>query len=159
MDIQIVGAWGELLGGVSGIIAAIGVIATLLYLARQIHQNTKSVQSSNFGTWIDATNALHPLLMQSTDFLEDALNDSRELTPSEWWSFHFGAVQAFYAWEAVFLFHKNGTVDDEYFESRMRTVQRTLRDRPGYKKWWNDWAVDLYDRRFVDYVNGMTGAN
>ena len=156
MDMQVLGAWGEFLGGIGGMVAAIGVIATLLYLARQIHQNTKSVQSSNFGTWIDATNALHPLLMQITDFHEEAANDARELTSSEWWAFHFGAVQAFYAWEAVFLFYKNGTVDDEYFESRMRTVHRTLRDRAGYKKWWDDWAVDLYDRRFVDYVNDMT---
>jgi len=149
MSIMELGALGEFVG-------SFAVVATLIYLAFQIKHNTKSVQSSNFGTWIDATNALHPLLMQSIDFHEDAANDARELTSSERWSFHYGAVQAFYAWEAVFLFYKNGTVDDEYFASRMRTVQRTLRDRPGYKRWWDDWAIDLYDRRFVDYVNDMT---
>ncbi len=32
MDIQIIGAWGELLGGIGGLVAAFGIIATLLYL-------------------------------------------------------------------------------------------------------------------------------
>jgi hypothetical protein len=45
MDIQTIGAWGEILGGVSGTVAAFGVILTLLYLARQIHQNTDHVRA------------------------------------------------------------------------------------------------------------------
>ena len=36
MEIQTLWAWAEFLGGISGLVAAIGVIATLLYLARQI---------------------------------------------------------------------------------------------------------------------------
>ena len=54
MDIQAIAAWGELFGGIGGVVAGVGVIATLLYLARQIQQNTKSVQSANFSTWLDS---------------------------------------------------------------------------------------------------------
>ncbi len=93
--------------------------------------------------------------MGTTDFHEEAIQDSRELTRSEFWRFHYGAVQVFYAWEAVFLFHLNGTVDRQYFNSRMRTVARLLRDNPGYQKWWDGWATDLYDQRFVQYVDNM----
>ncbi len=45
MDIHQLGAWGEFLGGIGGLIAALGVIATLIYLARQIQQNTNLVRS------------------------------------------------------------------------------------------------------------------
>lgn len=40
------GAWGELLGGISGLVAAVGVILTLLYLATQLRQNTEAVRTS-----------------------------------------------------------------------------------------------------------------
>ncbi len=56
MDIQVLGAWGEFIGGVSGILAAVGVIVTLLYLARQVQDNTKSVQSTAYEIFIN-TNA------------------------------------------------------------------------------------------------------
>jgi hypothetical protein len=95
MEIEVLGAWGELLGGISGLVAALGVIATLLYLARQIQQNTRAVQSTNFSTWINATNAVHSILIDNADLHEDALAGSRELNPEEFWRFHFWAVQWF----------------------------------------------------------------
>jgi hypothetical protein len=46
MEIDALGAWGEFIGGISGLLAAVGVIATLLYLARQVQQNTNSVEGA-----------------------------------------------------------------------------------------------------------------
>ena len=152
MEIQALGAWGEFLGGIGGLVAAVGVIATLLYLARQIQQNTKSVQSANYATWIDSISAAHELIMQANDFVEDAIHDARELNGDEFWRFHNLCLQTFYAFEAVFLFRQNGTVDEEYFQARMRMFKNGVIDRPGYSKWWEAWAVDVFDTRFVDYV-------
>ena len=111
MDIQVLGAWGELLGGISGLVAALGIIATLLYLARQVHQNTKHVQSANFGTWIDWHHYTIESHMQVVDILDDALYQKRELDASETWRMHVHYQQTFVGLEAVFLFHLNGTVD------------------------------------------------
>lgn len=144
MTIQDLGSIGEL-------IAAIATIATLLYLARQIHQNTKSVQSSNFSTWIDAVHGINHIHLEIADFLEDALNATRKLTPDEFWRFHIHQAQFFYSIEAVFLFHLNGTVDDQYFESRMRSIKFSL-TYAGSRAWWDEWATRLYDERFVQYV-------
>ena len=152
MDIQVLGAWGEFLGGIAGVGAAIGVIATLLYLARQIQQNTKSVQSANYGIWIQSMSALHDIHMQAVDFVEEAIHDSRELNAEEYWRFHNLCLQAFYAMEAVFLFHENGTIDEDYFESRMRMMKNGIIDRPGFAKWWDGHKADVFDPRFVEYV-------
>ena len=73
MDIQSLGAWGEFLGGISGILAAIGVISTLLYLARQIQQNTKSVQSTNYGNHINSIAAIHQTHMEAVEILPEYL--------------------------------------------------------------------------------------
>ena len=40
MDIQVLGGLGEFLGGIAGVVAAVGVIISLLYLARQVQQST-----------------------------------------------------------------------------------------------------------------------
>jgi hypothetical protein len=152
MDVQLIGAWGELVGGVASLIAALGVIATLLYLARQIQQNTRSVQSANYGTWIDSISALHDIHVQIADFLDDAMNDTRELTADEYWKFHDLCLQAMYALEAVFLFRENGTVDQIYFESRMRMMQNGMLNHAGFTKWWDEWSADVFDPRFVVYV-------
>ena len=153
MEIQELGAWGEFLGGIGGLVAAIGVIATLLYLARQIHQNTKSVQSANYATWIESVSAANDLQMQANDFLEDAIQDTRELSQDEYWRFHHLCIQAFYAFEAIYLFRQNETVDEEYFEARMRLLKNgVINNRPGYRKWWDTWATEVLDTRFVNYV-------
>ena len=153
MEIQTLGAWGEFLGGISGLVAAIGVIATLLYLARQIHQNTKSVQSANYSTWIESLSAANDLLMQANDFMEDAVQDTRELNHDEYWRFHNACMQIFHAFEAVYLFRQNETVDEEYFEARMRLLKNgVINNRPGYRKWWDAWAAEVLDTRFVHYV-------
>lgn len=44
MEIETVAAWRELIGGIGGAIAAVGVIVTLVYLARQIQQNNEQMR-------------------------------------------------------------------------------------------------------------------
>ena len=144
MTIQDLGSIGEL-------IAAIATVATLIYLATQIRQNTKAVQSSNFSTWIDAVHGINHIHLEIAGFLEDALNANRELTPDEFWRFHIHQAQMGYSFESVFLFHLNGTVDDEYFQSRMRSARKSY-SYPGSRLWWDEWAQHLYDERFIKYV-------
>ena len=63
-------------------------LATLIYLARQIRQNTSSVRSANFGIWIEAINRENDTLVEIADFAGDALAKrefSSEVTePGEW---------------------------------------------------------------------------
>ena len=37
----------------------------------------------------------------------------------------------------------------------MRTIKNKILIRPGYKKWWDQWAADMFDERFVEYVEKM----
>lgn len=144
MNWEAIGAVGELIG-------AVAVVATLIYLAVQIRQNTKSVQSTNFSTWMDAIHGINHVHIEIADFLDDALYARRELTPDEYWKFHIHQAQFYYAIEAAYLFHMNGTVDDKFFESRMRSGKYSL-SLPGSKSWWVEWAERLYDERFIEYI-------
>ena len=46
MDVQELAAWGEFLGGVSGVVGSIAVVATLVYLATQTKLNTEAVKAN-----------------------------------------------------------------------------------------------------------------
>jgi len=152
MEIEVVAAWGELLGGIAGVIAAIGVIVTLIYLARQIRQNTKAVQSANLATWIDSQHYTIESHMQVVDLFDDAVQRRRDLDPTEEWRMHVHYQQTFMMLEVVFLFYLNGTVDRQYYDSRMHILERLFIEFPGYRDWWEDWAAVHFDERFVAYV-------
>lgn len=125
---------------------------TLLYLARQIQQNTRSVQATKYATWINSVSAIHDLHVDLSDWVADAINDARELNEDEFWRFHALCLQAMYAFETVFLFKQNGTVDKEFFQSRMRMFKSGVIDRPGYYKSWDAWTANVLGSRFAEYI-------
>ena len=155
MAIETVGAWGELLGGIAGVIAAVGVMFTLLYLARQIHQNTKSVQSSAYAACMQGNAAVHESHMAAVDVFPEYFFDRAagwDLDSIEYGKFHGHATQVFMQFELVYLLRKDGTVDQEFFDARMRLMKRAT-GYPGLRRWWNDWGEDFYDARFYAYAN------
>ena len=46
MDIQLLGAWGEFIGGISGFVSPVAVIASLIFIGLQIRQHSGAVRSS-----------------------------------------------------------------------------------------------------------------
>ena len=147
MDIQDVGAIGEL-------VAALATILTLLYLARQIQIGSKSIQASNLGTMINAMSAMHDTHIHISGFMEEAMTGSRELSSSEASAMHVHCVQMFQGYETVFLFHLHGTVEQQYFDARARTVMR-IGTLPYFKQWFREYGWDLYDERFVEFVEAQ----
>lgn len=147
MDIQDIGAIGEL-------VAAIATILTLLYLARQIQLGSKTIQAANFSTMVDAMSAMHTTHMEIADFIDAAQSGSRELTESEAWRIHGHCVQMFLGFETAFLFNLNDTVDQQYFDARARTITR-IGTSPYFRKWFEEYGKDLFDERFVKFVEGQ----
>ena len=46
MDIELLAAWGEFIGGISGVVSALAMIASLVFVGLQIRQHTLAVRSS-----------------------------------------------------------------------------------------------------------------
>ena len=157
MEIQVLGAWGEFFGGIGSVVAAVAVIATLIYLARQIQQNTRSVQSSAYAAYITSNAAVHQSHMQAIEVLPAYLNGKAEewdYDSEDYVRFHGHATQVFYNIELAYLLYKDGTVDTEYFESRMRLLRQAL-GLPGLRWFWENHGHYFYDRRFYDYGNQL----
>ena len=143
MSIQDWGAIGEILG-------AIGVIVTLLYLATQLRQNTKAMKSATVQTY-------NQTAMNISDFMSDHARmftkqwEEEELSPEEELRFNMFAMKLFYQMESIFLHYREGTVDRDLFDSRMRGFRRAMEGPSMMDAWqqYRDW--DLADA-FVRYA-------
>ena len=128
----------EQLAGLGEIIAALGVVISLIYVARQIRQNTDAVQANTEQWWAQAGwSRLGPV---STD---------REL--AEWWLagaeqfesldeidkqrhilFEFSVLQV---WWNAYLARKKGLLSDEVWDHHL-SVMKTFGQRQAIRVAW-----------------------
>jgi len=133
MDIETLGNAGDLLGG-------LGVIASLLYLAVQIRQNTKAVRSSSYHqaaeqTWNDC------LAIAQDASLADILAEraaGEALTPAEQIRGNSADQALIFGFENMLRLHEEGLVDPEVWDNIANTMltagdyfRTLLAGRPG----------------------------
>ncbi len=142
------------LGNIGEFVAAIATLATLIYLATQIRQNTKTLRSNIYSSWVDTSS--HSQLIQTEHpgvFVKafDPNVPRDDLSPEELriftaWCFHVCNL-----FEANYLHHIEGAYDEEAFEAKHRNMVWTL-NQPKIRQFWESFSEHVYDRRFIDYV-------
>lgn len=128
----------EDLGNLGDFIGGLAVIATLIYLALQIRQNTfllrRSVEQT---TRADSTAVLH-LLAQSPEnaaVFHRGQVDSDALSPEERTHFYLLMQANFYHLQFGYAAYKGGTQTESGWQVQWRTVQYFI-SRPGVRSWW-----------------------
>jgi hypothetical protein len=141
------------LGNVGEFVAAIGVIASLVYLALQIRQNTASVRDSahvNSGRAAFAFDALIAHDPEIAGLWFRGITGVSDLKPEE--VVRFGAlVHALLADNAMFFrLHRRGLVDDSEWNAWNETLMRYLA-HPGFRAFARD-SVGTVPREFGEYL-------
>jgi len=122
------------------IVGAIAVVLTLVYLAIQVRQNTKAIQSTNA---ITVHTNIQDLARGPTDDRElggiilRAMDGTHELKPED--------KLAAYAWffimlktgELAHIQYRNGELAKEYWQASL-TFFRAYWQTPGFKDYWTD---------------------
>jgi len=133
VSIQELGSLGEL-------IAAIATIATLIYLAIQIKQNTRAVQSSV----LEATGARSMDLAKFTAgnadlalIIQKAYSGDRNLEESERARLSMMFTAAMRSYEATVAQHANGFLDEDQFGGRRENL-RVWVGAAYFDEWWNE---------------------
>ncbi len=128
------------LGNLGEFVGAIGVVISLIYLGRQLVQNTKSVQAASFNSMVENSIRLLEHAFRDSefaDFLARAERDPGALSASErvrWDAYmtavyrHFGNLQ--YA-------HRVGTLDHQMWTAYKATLKDHLRTPS-----WADWFLE-----------------
>jgi hypothetical protein len=129
----------ETLGNLGEFISGIFVVVSLVYLATQVRQNTKSLRTENYARALERTSTMQSRLSQDGDFsamFSRALVDPSELSPNERIQFTWCLYEMFGGHE--FLFHQSeaGALPDEVWERWSETMAWWL-SFPGVRSWWH----------------------
>ncbi|MCP5182684.1 MAG: hypothetical protein H6993_01915 [Pseudomonadales bacterium] len=134
MNIEVIGAWGELIGGVAGLFAAVGVIVTLFYLARQVSDSVGMARASHNRGLQDSWAAYNNTIATSPELArvlaalttkDAALSaESRVQARHICYSLMNISAAAEYSW-------LHGQINEIEFENHRLSFDNTLRTYPG----------------------------
>ena len=148
MTLAELGAIGELIGG-------IGVVVTLIYLAVQIHQNTKQQRfTSASSLWEGLSRAYDPA------YLGDNMSAYRKglaaetTSPDEHMTFIFLSFRTFSHFYQIFDSHRKGYVEDGMLEMN-RNVLTNFLGAPGARAYWVETGRRLFPDDYSKWVDSL----
>lgn len=124
-------------GNAGEIIGAVAVIFSILYLARQINQNTALARAENQRELLNTAHLWHPLATTPglTADIRGGLNRYSELDPDTQARFHHFMHPLVNHIEAVFRMHRQGLIEDDSCERWMAGLIGII-STPGGSSWW-----------------------
>jgi len=149
----------DAIAAVAELLGALGVVASLIYLAVQIRQNTRSLRmASHRGVAgeFQQSNLAAIQDPQIAELLVRGLGDASSLSEVERLRFEGLLVSIFRTYEELFQLHRGGLADDELWESRERSMMRWL-SFPGVRDWWlsdrSDFFIDSFRTHVADRLS------
>ena len=128
------------LGNLGEFVGAMGVVISLVYLAKQMQQNTTSVRAASFNSMVqNSMNLLQHAFIDSefAAFLHRAESDPASLTPAETvrWNAYMTAVYRHFG-NLVYQY-RVGALDREMWKSYENTLEQHLRV-PSWRTWFEE---------------------
>jgi len=142
------------LGTLANLLGAAGVIASLLYLSRQIRQNTNAVRASSYQAIVDGNTAYMLALAQDADLTSLLVRGSTspaELSPEEQVRFSALLGQVVARFDLALHLHQQRFIDADVLETIFRMLESSL-NSPGGRAWWHmnqRFCSDQF-RRFIE---------
>ena len=146
MNLESLGNIGEFIGGLA-------VIVSLLYLAIQIRQNTKTIRASNYESVLNGLREFHALIAQDGELADIFMRGSADLAslkPQERVRFNMVQYNVFTNFSVAIHLHEQGMI-----ESRLLRVFEdgliSMLDQPGVLAWWmSDDAKQLENWDYIE---------
>ena len=131
MSLQELGSLGELVGGIA-------VIVSLLYLAFQIRQNTKTSRASNYESVLNGLRQFHTLIAQDGELADIYMRGSADLSslnPKEFVRFNMTLYNVFTNFGVALHLHQQGMIEDRLLQDFEDGLISILA-QPGVLAWW-----------------------
>ena len=145
MTLQDLGSLGEFIG-------SLGVVASLVYVALQIRQNTRSLRTASFQALTQSAAWENRVIAQDPAVAElylRGLDTYEELDSVEKWRFSALMLNLIWHFEITLSLYREGVSTDTRLEAQLAHVLGEL-ERPGAAKWWEDAKIDATVRTFID---------
>ena len=143
----------DAVGAVAEAMGALGVILTLLYLVRQINQNTAATRSTAAAAYSEASLAIATILsrdVETNSRFYRYLENPEQLTLEE--QRHAQAIVSSYlhAMEQACDLYTEGALTEEKWQSRFKQIV-WIAVTPGFALYWQQYS-GVYAETFVGYV-------
>jgi hypothetical protein len=146
----------ETMVAISQLVAAIGVILSLLFLALQLRQNTKAIRSASIQNIVQSMSEtaqtgvenqhLVPIMLKANAGLETLSEEDRA-------RLHFWFVMAIRRFEGVYFQRTLGLVDPAVIDGFERSNLSILASKSG-RVWWSK-GKEIFNSQFVSYVDAQ----
>ena len=143
---QLLANFGEFFG-------AIAVVATLVYLARQLRQNTAGVQATAYQTWVGANLQLNLATTEKrlSEAAAKGIYDSKNLDQDSFFMFALWNHGVFQMIQATDYMYRMGAIDEVLWEGEISRAAGHL-GLPGVRQWWDAGGRTQLAPHFVDLV-------
>ena len=143
---QILGNYGEFVG-------AIAIVITLVYLSLQLRQNTASVRSAAFQTWVEATNAELSAGQNESmaPIIATGIDDPASLPIESWIRFANYSHQFVLKAESTYYLQKEKIIAASICEKEFDRAAKFLA-AAGPAQWWAAGARTQFTDEFVAMI-------
>ena len=155
------GEIAEFLGNIGEFVGAIAVVATLIYLVREVRQSSELIRESNLRAQIDRSIG-HSRFVAGTpgmmELYERGMDDPESLTREERSRFGTFLFALFLDFSETHYLHGKSKAADFYWENQRTNMLGYLK-RPGGRDWWNRGGRKSLHPDFVAYVDSELAAD
>ena len=155
MDLQTLAALGEFIGGIGGIIAAIAVVASLVFVGIQLKASVKQASVDSYSTitslWTNFTNAV-AANDETWRIFHSGIHDYDSLSDVDKARFNF-LIGMYFGIQDTVMVHENLGVwkNTETYERILEESYRMF-TMPGVQSWWRQNKGRVFAPRVEEYL-------
>ena len=139
MSLDELSAIGEFIGGVGGLVAALGVIASLVFVGVQLRASVRQANAESYATitslWVEFTNAV-PANTENWSIFYQGVRDYDALNDSDRSRFNFYLGMYFGIQDTVMVQQQMGVWNNDATYQRVLDEGFRLFSMPGVQQWW-----------------------
>ena len=138
----------QLLGNFGEFVGATVVFVTLIYLVRQVRQNTRSLTASAYQTWVATNMSMNDVDSDLSVTLASGVYDSSGLNNDNYMQFAMWNYSFIQMAQATDYLHEMGSIDDDLWKAEMSRTHANL-GQPGVQQWWQAGGRTQFPAGFV----------
>jgi hypothetical protein len=142
----------EALTAIAGLLGAIGVIVTLIYLSAQIKQNNNQLRGAATTAVFEYQRTLTEMLTTNTELYKIALRGNEDFNPLNAWEkqqFTLWCLHETSMWEMCHKLHQQGALDEALYLGK-KAYWLQLHSSPGRREWWKNHTAMLSDEFYKE---------
>ncbi len=155
MDIQELAAWGELIGGIGSFVAAIAVVASLLFVGSQVRANTKTMRLVARQTLLDSLQRNSMAAVENSPLAETFVAASRneEITPVQRLQL-YQFLRSYTQSEQTYTYLRaQDFITEEQRQGQLSVLRKTV-SQHYYPEFWRRFS-DEFEPEFAEVVDKM----